>query len=179
MATALLALVLLTAAVDPRLDEPLRLLAELHDASGEPIGAEYAQMPDTLDLILIVSSLPPRAGAHYQPSRRVVTVAPALLSEDPRVVAAGLVHELQHASDFDQVALGLLDRDCVELEARAFQAQAKVTRAFWPDDLPSGSEWERGLALTVLAYEREGLDGLRAMVSENLGYRERCAALAS
>src|SRR5918994_1448859 len=115
MPTALLALLLFAATIDPRLDEPLRLLAEVSDAQGEPVGAAYAEMPQTHDLILIVSSLPPRAGAHYHPSRRVVTVAAALLDEDPRVVAVGLVHEFQHASDFDQVAGGLLDHDCVEL----------------------------------------------------------------
>jgi hypothetical protein len=175
MATALLALVLLMATVDPRLDEPLRLLAELQDASGEPIGAEYAHLPETLDLFLIVSSLPPRAGAHYQPSRRVITIAPALLDEDPRVVAAGIVHELQHAGDFDLVATGALDRDCVELEARAFEAQAKVARAFWPDKLPTGTVWERGLALTVSVYEAGGLDGLRAMVRDAEGYQRECA----
>ena len=177
MSTALVAFLLLAASVDPRLDGPMRLLADVHDASGEPVGAAYAGLPDALGLILIVSSLPPRAGAHYQPSRRVVTVATALLDEDPRVIASGLVHELQHANDFNLVAGGQLDRDCVELEARAFEAQATVTRGFWPAELPSGTDWERELSRIVVIYERDGLDGLRAMVHENEGYRERCAAL--
>ena len=174
MPTALLALILFAATVDPRLAEPLRLLAELHDASGEPVGAAYAEMPDTLDLILIVSSLPPHVGAHYHPSRRVITVAPPLLDEDPRVIAVGLVHELQHASDFNLVAGGLLERDCVELEARAFEAQATIARAFWPDALPTGTVWERGLATSAAAYEVGGLGGLRAMVRQHAGYRSAC-----
>ena len=81
-----------------------------------------------------------------------------------------LVHELQHAADLDLVTLGLLDRDCGELEVRAFEAQALVTRAFWPDELPSGTEWERGLAMTVTAYEAGGLDGLKTMVESVPGY---------
>lgn len=176
MPTAMLALLLLAASVDPRLDEPLRLLAEVHDASGEPVGAAYAELPESLGLILIVSSLPPRAGAHYQPSRRVVTVAPSLLAEDPRVVAAGLAHELQHANDFDLISAGLLELDCVELEARAFEAQATVTRGFWPEALPDGTEWERDLSRAVNIYEEHGIDGLRLMIHANAGYRDRCAA---
>jgi hypothetical protein len=37
----LLALTLTASAVDPRLAEPLRLLAEAHDHAGQPIGARY------------------------------------------------------------------------------------------------------------------------------------------
>jgi hypothetical protein len=174
MPTALVALLLFAATVDPRLDEPLRLLAEVSDTQGEPVGVAYAEMPQTHDLILIVSSLPPRAGAHYHPSRRVVTVAAALLDEDPRVVATGLVHEFQHVTDFDEVANGVLEHDCVELEARAFEAQARVTRAFWPNELPAATEWERGVAASAATYEAGGLDGLRAMVRRHTGYQDAC-----
>ena len=45
MPAALLAVLLLTATVDPRLEEPLRLLAEVRDRDGELVGAEYAQLP--------------------------------------------------------------------------------------------------------------------------------------
>jgi hypothetical protein len=123
---------------------------------------------------LVVAPMQPRAGGHYDPRTRTLTMAEAMLAEDPRVVAAGLVHELQHAGDFDLIAVGLLDHDCVEFEARAFEAQARVTRAFWPDELPSGTDWEKGLALTVMIYEQDGLDGLRAKVGEDAGYQERC-----
>jgi len=43
MPAALLALALLAATVDPRLAEPLRLLAQLRDAAGVPVGALYAR----------------------------------------------------------------------------------------------------------------------------------------
>jgi hypothetical protein len=171
----LLALLLLAATVDPRLAEPLRLLAELHDGDGRPIGAEYARLPDILHLTLVVSPLPQGTGGHYEPRTRTVTIVEALLGEDPRVLAAGLAHEVKHASDFDLVAVGLLPADCAELEARAFEAQAIVARAFWPDELSSGTDWEKGLGMVVRAYEAGGLDGRRAMVESVPGYQgERC-----
>ena len=174
---AFLALLLVAAVIDPRLAGPLQLLVDLHDRDGAAIGAEWARTPDILLLTLRVASLPPRAGRYYNPRTRTITMARTQLAEDPRVVAAGLVHELQHASDFDLIALGLMDRDCIELEARAFEAQANVTRAFWPDELPSVTDWEKGLAMTVQAHEAGGLDGLRALVESVPGYRaETCTA---
>ena len=109
MPSALLALLLLAATVDPRLAEPLRLLAEVRDAGGAAVGAEYAELPGALSLTLRVAALPPRAGGHYAPRTRTLTMAEALLTEDPRVMAVGLVHELRHAADLDQVRRGLLD----------------------------------------------------------------------
>jgi hypothetical protein len=97
-------------------------------------------------------------------------MAEALLGEDPRVMAVGLAHELTHASDFDLIAVGLLAADCPELEVRAFEAQAIVTRAMYPDELPSGTDWERGLAMLVTTYESGGLDGLGVMVAGITGY---------
>ena len=58
MSAALLALLLLAATVDPRLAERLRILSELHDSSGRPIGAEYARTPDILHLTLAVAPPP-------------------------------------------------------------------------------------------------------------------------
>jgi hypothetical protein len=73
------------------------------------------------------------------------------------------------------IALGLLERDCVELEVRAIEAQAKITRAFSPSELPSGTDWEMGLAMAVRAHEVGGTDGLRAMVGAVPGYQaETC-----
>jgi hypothetical protein len=133
-------------------------------------------MPESQQVTLRVAPMPPRAGGHYDPRTRTLTMAEAMLDEDPRVVAAGMVHELHHAGDFELVALGLLDHDCVDFEGRAFEAQAKVTRAFWPDELPTGTDWEKGLTLTVMIYEQDGLDGLRAKVGGDAGYIERCGA---
>src|SRR4051794_2629882 len=100
MPAALLALLLLATTVDPRLADPLQLLAELHDRDGQPIGADFAHEPDTLHLTLVVAPMPPRAGGYYDADTRTLTLTKALLGEYPRVVAAGLAHELQHASDF-------------------------------------------------------------------------------
>jgi hypothetical protein len=173
MPTALLALLVLGATIDPRLAGPLPLLAELH--ADHPDIPDYSRSPDILHLVLRVAPLPPLAGGHYDPRTRTLTIAEALLGEDPRVMAAGLAHELTHASDFDLIAVALLQRDCIELEVRAFEAQAIVTRGFWPGDLPSGTDWERGLAMTVATYESGDLDGLGTMVAGTPGYQaERC-----
>src|SRR5947207_2830467 len=103
-----LALLLVAATIDPRLTEPLRLLTELPtvDATGQPIGPYYAGLPDTLHLTLAVAVLPRRVGGSYSSATRTVTMAEALLAEDPRVVATGLVHELRHARDGDLIAVG-------------------------------------------------------------------------
>src|SRR5689334_2483836 len=102
------ALLLLAATIDPRLAEPLHVLADLRDASGQPISEPYGQMPDALHLTLAVRPLPRGAGGVYQPGRRTVTMAEALMGEDPRVIAAGLAHEMHHAGDFDLIAAGQL-----------------------------------------------------------------------
>lgn len=174
MSSALLALLLLAAVVDPRLAEPLRLLAEVRDARGEPVGAEYVGLPEALRLTLRLATLPPRAGGHYNPRTRTVTMAEVLLSEDPRVLAVGLVHELRHATDIDQAALGLLPSDCLEWEARAFEAQAIVARALWPEQLPDATEWERGVAAIVQLHEQGGIDALRSWLEEGELYRRMC-----
>jgi hypothetical protein len=179
MTSLVLAFALLLAAgtVDPRLEQPLSILANLRarDPGGDLIGPYYASLPDALKLTLAIGSLPPGAGGHYEPSRRTLTLADVLLAEDPRVLAAGLVHELRHAADFDQIDAGQLTADCIELESRAFVAQAIVTRALWPDELPDGSVWERGLASNVTLYESGGPDAIRDWVGQSIGYQQVCA----
>lgn len=174
MPTALVAFLLLVAVVDPRLAEPLRRLAEVRDARGEPVGAEYVGMPEALRLTLRLAPLPPRAGGHYNPRTRTITMAEALQTEDPRVLAVGLVHELRHAKDIDQAAMGLLPTDCLEWEARAFEAQAIVARALWPAQVPAGTEWERGIAAIVPMHDQGGIDGLRSWLEEGELYRAMC-----
>jgi hypothetical protein len=176
MPTALLALPLLATTVDQRLSLPLAILAATRDAAGEPIGRSYADLPWELQLTLVVAPLPAGHGGRYDSRTRTLTIAEALLDEDPRVVAVGLVHELQHSLDRDLISQGLLEYDCVELEVRAFEAQVRVTRALWPDELPTGTDWEKGLTMIVTAYEAGGLDGLRAMVRGVDGYHEQCTA---
>jgi hypothetical protein len=66
--------------------------------------------------------------------------------------------------------------DCLEIEARGFEAEATVVRAFWPDVLPSTTDREHGLTSMVEAYERDGLAGLRAGLERNGVYENDCAA---
>ena len=73
MPAALLAFLLLTATVDPRLAEPLRLLAE--------VGAPFASMLDSLNLRLTVAEMPRGAAGCYEARKRTVTVAQAVIAE--------------------------------------------------------------------------------------------------
>jgi hypothetical protein len=115
------------------------------------------------------------AGGFYNVKTRTVTVAEALLTEDSRPPAVGLVHELRHAADLDQVVGGLRSRDCLDWEARAFEAQAIVARAFWPHQLPEATDWERGISMTVRMYEQGGIDAIRAWLEQNQEYERMCA----
>jgi hypothetical protein len=105
----------------------------------------------------------------------MVTVAESLLAEDPRLVAVVLAHELRHAADLEWVAQGAVKLECLEIEARGFEAEAIMARAFWPDVLPEATDRERDLAAIVEGYERGGIDDIRArLVSEGV-YQEPCA----
>ena len=175
MPAALLAFLLLAATTDPRLAEPLRLLAEVGARDARTLGTFYARVPDALSLSLTVRALPDGMDARYDRGRRTVTVAESLLVEDPRIVAVVLAHELRHAADLEWVARGAVTLDCLEIEARGFEAEAIVARAFWPDALPDATDREHDMATIVAAYERGGIDGLRAeLVSEGI-YEEPCA----
>jgi hypothetical protein len=109
MPAALLAVLLLTATVDPRPAEPLRLLADVgaHDTTDGHVGPQFASLPESLGLTLAVAELPRGAVGFYDQRSRTVTIAEGLIGEDPRAVAVILAHELQHgamttASSFDR-----------------------------------------------------------------------------
>jgi hypothetical protein len=177
MPAALLAVLLLTATVDPRPAEPLRLLADVgaHDTTDGHVGPQFASLPESLGLTLAVAELPRGAVGFYDQRSRTVTIAEGLIGEDPRAVAVILAHELQHALDLKRVAIGLLDRDCLALEVRGFEAQAIVSRLFWPDALPNGTALERNIAAVVRDYERNGTAGVSARLAGDASYQELCA----
>jgi hypothetical protein len=179
MPAALLAVLLIASTVDPRLAEPLRLLAEAHDAGGQPIGARYASLVTALHLTLELAELESEQAGRYHAPTHTVTIAEAALAEDPRFIAAALAHKLRHASDADLIAVGLLEPDSLERETRGFEAQAVVARKLWPDELPSGTRRERELAALVRLYEREGPDGIRAHLARDAAYLEVCAGLTA
>jgi hypothetical protein len=160
--------------VDPRLAEPLRLLRDARVSSGEPIGREYALIVEGSQPRLIVEPMRPGLAGRYHVPSRTVAIAEAALAEDPRFVAAALAHELKHVDDADLVSLGLLEPDCLELEARGFAAQATIARAFWPDELPHGTDFERELAALVRLHDREGIDGIRTHLARESAYLEAC-----
>ena len=165
----------LAATVDPRLVEPLRLLSEVTDRDGRRVGEFHARVPDALSLTLAVHPLPDGEDARYDRGRGIVTVAEALLTEDPRLVAVVLAHELRHAADLEWVTRGAVALDCLEFEARGFEAEATVSRAFWPDGPPSGTDREGDLASIVDGYEQGGIDDIRARLVGEGVYEEQCA----
>jgi hypothetical protein len=177
MPTALVAILLFASTIDPRLAEPLRLLAEVggHDTTDGHVGPQFAILPESLGLTLAVAEMPRGAAGYYNPRTRTVTIADRLIGEDPRAVAVILAHERQHALDLKRVALGLLGRDCLALEVRGFKAQAVVTRLFWPEALPRGTALERNIAAVVRDYERNGTAGVVARLAGDAVYRESCA----
>jgi hypothetical protein len=175
MPAALLAVFLLAATVDPRLAEPLRLLAEVGARDARTLGAFYARVPDALSLTLAVRPLPDGTDARYDRRRRTVTVAELVLAEDARIVAVVLAHELRHAADLEWVSRGAVALDCLEIEARGFEAEATLARGFWPDALPNATDRERDLAAIVEGYERGGLADIRARLVREGIYEEPCA----
>jgi len=175
MPAALVAVLLLAATVDPRLAEPLRLLAEVRDRDDRLVGSFHARVPEALSLTLAVRPLPDGIDGRYDRGRRRVTIAEAVLSEDPRIVAVVLAHELRHAVDLEWAVRGAVTLDCLEVEARGFEAEAIVARAFWPDVLPDGTDRERDLSAIVGGYKRGGIDDIRARLVQEGVYQEPCA----
>jgi hypothetical protein len=166
------------APIDGRLDESLRLLAEVRDRNGDAVGEQYALLVRALNLTLRVADLRPGLVGSYNIPTRTVTIAEASLAEGPRFVAAALAHEIKHADDADFVSLGLLAADCLEIEARGFDVQAQISRAFWPDALPTRTAFQQELAALVGIRERGGLDAIRDWVGQHPGYQRACIVSA-
>jgi len=160
--------------VEPRLAEPLRLLSEVRDRDGQPVGEQYAMLVTALNLTHTVAELRQGLAGKYNIPTRTVTISEAALAEDPRFVAAALAHEIKHGDDADFVSLGLLAPDCLEIEARGFEVQAQIARAFWPAGLPTRTDFERELSMLVGLHEQGGLDAIRAWVARHPGYQQAC-----
>ena len=138
----------------PRLTEPLRLLAEIGTSDTRTLGAFYAGVPDALSLRLVVRPLSDGEDARYDRAPRRVTIAESLIAEDPRLVAVVLVHELRHATDLEWVSQGAVALDCLELEARGFEAEAiRWHGRSGPMRCPDATDRERDLAAIVEGYE--------------------------
>ena len=162
-------------AIDPRLEEPLRLLSEVRDHDGQAIGEQYAILVKALHLTLEVRELRQGLAGNYNIPSRTVMISEAAIREDPKFVAAALAHEIKHGDDADFVSLGLLAPNCLEIEARGFEVQAQVARAFWPDRLPTRTELERQQAMLVDLRDRGGLDAIRSWVAGHPGSKQECA----
>ena len=95
-APALLAVLLLAATVDPRLGEPLRLLAQVrtavHDVTGESIGPMMSARAAPRFVTVVVAPTDPGRFAHYDRATRTIAISEVLAAEDPQVVAGA--HEV-------------------------------------------------------------------------------------
>ena len=94
MPAALLAVLRFAATLDPRLEEPLRLLAEVadRDTTDGHLGPFFADLPASLGLTLAVAEPPRGATGRYDVRTKTVTVAESTIAEDPRaVVVASMV----------------------------------------------------------------------------------------
>jgi hypothetical protein len=178
--TGIVLLIALLVAPGPALAAPARssplgdaldLLGPLTGLDGTPYPAIIRSLGVSFDFVPLPTIL---YGGYQHYSRRIVLNG-RLLDEDAGVLAAVIVHEVQHARDFDQIANGQITVNCEELEVRAFQAQSGVWRSLWPRDLPTRTPVEQNLTRVAQRYEAEGVDGLRTMVNGTSLYQRTCA----
>lgn len=160
-------MVVAPASVDERLEPAFSALGSV------PSGERYVGLVTSLRVQVAVEDLGAGVAGSYDRATRTVTIAEQVVGEDPRVVASLLAHEIQHASDLDLVAVGLLSAGCVELEVRGYEAQAVIGRALYPDELPGETLAERQLAGVVWLYEQDRA-GIAARVAEDLVHQQTC-----
>jgi hypothetical protein len=156
---------------DALLSHALAMLGQLTDQFGN----SYVTVIKANGVTFEIAPLPPDIYGRYARQPRRALLSTRRLDEDATVLASIIAHELRHARDGDLLAFGLIPDDCVEREAGAFEAQARVWRALWTGDLSTGTTIETGITRMTQRYEAEGLDGLRAMVRGMPLYQRECA----
>lgn len=154
------------------LGDALELLETVSDADGTP----YAAVARSLGLTYDFVPLPTIFYGAYQRRAKRILLNSRLLDEDATVLASVIAHELRHAQDYDLIARGALSADCADLEVRAFEAQSRSWRTFWPTDPPTSTRVEQDLTRVAIIYEDDGVDGLRQMVGGASFYQRECTA---
>ena len=132
MPAALLSLTFLVViTVDPRLEGPLRLLAEVGVATAS-WWARRTSHRAAIPMSRCGSAICRRgpAGSHVGGTWHI-WIAKALLDEDPTALATVLVHGLRHAMDLEDAVKGDWHPVRLYLEARAFEDHVIVACA-WP-----------------------------------------------
>ena len=95
--------------------------------------------------VIQVGQLPRTLEAGWRADGRTILVAEDMLDEDPRVVAAALVHELAHAEQARQARERpeMVTQDCVDREVAAHQDQVRVWALAWPEgEMPRRTKQE-------------------------------------
>ena len=106
-----------------------RLRTALALLESQDANAEALELAAGVNLAIAFDTLPERVLASYHASRGI-RVNAVLRNEDPRPLAAVLIHELQHFEDF---MLGRLEPDrqgCLEAETRALTREIETWIAF-------------------------------------------------
>jgi len=123
-----------------------------------------------------VGPLPKGTSGRYTPVLNTIVVNAAAMDEDPRAIAAVIVHELTHAGQVKILGEGG-ERDCVHMEVDAFRVQSLARSAFWEDDPPAGTGLERELSWIAHIVATDGEPGLYKLVVDTPGYQQECELL--
>lgn len=163
--------------VDERLAPAWEALGAIVGREGAPVGEMYRQAAAGTVATIEVWRLPLSHGGGWEPAGRRIGIAEHLLGEDPRLLAAMLVHEITHAEQEREwrERPELFGLGCLEREVGAHQAEARVWWLAWPD----GSMPRRTLAewhLTYLAELELAEPGaaIERWVRSQAGYRRAC-----
>jgi len=86
-----------TPMIDDRLLPAWEALIAVRGREGAPIGEQYGERAAQNVSVILAGKLPPGVAASWVGELGWIVVADRLLGEDPKVIAAYLVHELAHA----------------------------------------------------------------------------------
>jgi hypothetical protein len=141
--------------LDPALLSAWALLRGV-EVEGRPLGAELADARERAGVRIAVGPLDPVGHAEYHVDEAVIVVGEALLDEDPRTLAAVLVHVRQGPRGL------LTEGHCALNEAGALVHEAAVWQVFTGGDMPSRMRLERALTRNAALVRGEGLLGVFA-----------------
>jgi hypothetical protein len=148
--------------------------------SGEKVSAFVRRVVEESDVEVGIGNLGPNIGGEHRSVSRSdgdrskvieseITLNKDVMSENPRVLAAMLAHEITHANQPMRRSGGKLT-DCVEDEVEAYGVQARVWAAYWGQTIPPGqTKWERAMNYVEQVWRDGGEAGLRQVIQDETG----------
>jgi hypothetical protein len=162
------------ASVDPVFEPAIDAIRSLNEIEPDPpLGDVYLSLIERPGVRIVVGPLAAGVNARYTPVGDTIVVSPRLLDEDPRTIAAVLVHELTHVGQV-RILGEWGGRDCVHMEVEAFRTQSVVWAAFWDDHPPRGTRLERELTMIGQVVAENGEPGLYKLVVDTPDYQKNC-----